>query len=106
MFSGLRTSSIWLPFDEVLRPLNRSEEHTSELQSHSDLVCRLLLEKKKKVPALRSEIPHHACSADKTCQGSYKNLEHESASQLLTPAATTTSSRCRDAARSESVASR
>src|SRR5438034_3494040 len=27
----------------------RSEEHTSELQSHSDLVCRLLLEKKKKV---------------------------------------------------------
>src|SRR5438034_938043 len=28
--------------------LHRSEEHTSELQSHSDLVCRLLLEKKKK----------------------------------------------------------
>src|SRR5260221_3819908 len=27
--------------------LSRSEEHTSELQSHSDLVCRLLLEKKK-----------------------------------------------------------
>src|SRR5436190_10327534 len=37
----------------VHRPLldlqpTRSEEHTSELQSHSDLVCRLLLEKKKK----------------------------------------------------------
>src|SRR5947207_11349366 len=34
----------------------RSEEHTSELQSHSDLVCRLLLEKKKRaaqVHALR-----------------------------------------------------
>src|SRR5215204_5686976 len=31
-----------------LRPRShRSEEHTSELQSHSDLVCRLLLEKKK-----------------------------------------------------------
>src|SRR5262252_10311807 len=29
-------------------PRGRSEEHTSELQSHSDLVCRLLLEKKKK----------------------------------------------------------
>src|SRR5947207_6158454 len=29
----------------------RSEEHTSELQSHSDLVCRLLLEKKKPGPA-------------------------------------------------------
>src|SRR5438034_4146188 len=27
--------------------MTRSEEHTSELQSHSDLVCRLLLEKKK-----------------------------------------------------------
>src|SRR5437588_9281915 len=30
-------------------PKMRSEEHTSELQSHSDLVCRLLLEKKKKI---------------------------------------------------------
>src|SRR5206468_11641252 len=29
-------------------PVGRSEEHTSELQSRSDLVCRLLLEKKKK----------------------------------------------------------
>src|SRR5438034_1764849 len=29
------------------RRVERSEEHTSELQSHSDLVCRLLLEKKK-----------------------------------------------------------
>src|SRR5206468_13078988 len=29
-------------------PVMRSEEHTSELQSRSDLVCRLLLEKKKK----------------------------------------------------------
>src|SRR5260221_10957177 len=32
----------------VVHALHRSEEHTSELQSHSDLVCRLLLEKKKK----------------------------------------------------------
>src|SRR3954464_2636225 len=29
----------------------RSEEHTSELQSHDNLVCRLLLEKKKNAPA-------------------------------------------------------
>src|SRR6266496_5690535 len=29
------------------RPFDRSEEHTSELQSRRDLVCRLLLEKKK-----------------------------------------------------------
>src|SRR2546427_900052 len=32
------------------RTLSRSEEHTSELQSQSNLVCRLLLEKKKKKP--------------------------------------------------------
>src|SRR5215211_8465723 len=31
----------------------RSEEHTSELQSHSDLVCRLLLEKKNHINARR-----------------------------------------------------
>src|SRR5438034_9401179 len=35
----------------------RSEEHTSELQSHSDLVCRLLLEKKKKKKRIRDDIP-------------------------------------------------
>src|SRR5688572_33450014 len=34
--------------DSSLRGLARSEEHTSELQSQSNLVCRLLLEKKKK----------------------------------------------------------
>src|SRR5438132_2569815 len=31
--------------DVLTKVLDRSEEHTSELQSHSDLVCRLLLEK-------------------------------------------------------------
>src|SRR5438034_3388666 len=31
--------------------VERSEEHTSKLQSHSDLVCRLLLEKKKQRPS-------------------------------------------------------
>src|SRR5437588_8949757 len=36
----------------------RSEEHTSELQSHSDLVCRLLLEKKKKNNKTNNTIPH------------------------------------------------
>src|SRR5947207_5309084 len=35
---------------EPRRNFPRSEEHTSELQSHSDLVCRLLLEKKKQAP--------------------------------------------------------
>ena len=33
----------------------RSEEHTSELQSHSDLVCRLLLEKKKKLKSAKKK---------------------------------------------------
>src|SRR5436190_4142074 len=37
-------------------PDPRSEEHTSELQSHSDLVCRLLLEKNKR---LRSHLHPH-----------------------------------------------
>src|SRR2546430_3938535 len=37
------------------RALQRSEEHTSELQSQSNLVCRLLLEKKKK--SRRDEVP-------------------------------------------------
>src|SRR2546427_1718172 len=36
----------------------RSEEHTSELQSQSNLVCRLLLEKKKKQIAIRSVVRH------------------------------------------------
>src|SRR5690606_41834348 len=34
-------------FDHVADPCRRSEEHTSELQSCENLVCRLLLEKKK-----------------------------------------------------------
>ena len=34
---------------EDIRFLTRSEEHTSELQSRRNLVCRLLLEKKKKI---------------------------------------------------------
>src|SRR2546428_9188713 len=34
----------------------RSEEHTSELQSRSDLVCRLLLEKKKHTPHYLSQV--------------------------------------------------
>src|SRR5260370_28821621 len=41
----------------------RSEEHTSELQSHLNLVCRLLLEKKKKntTTALRVKINMSCC---------------------------------------------
>src|SRR3989442_7260271 len=38
--------------EDPLRASTRSEEHTSELQSRPHLVCRLLLEKKKKRPAV------------------------------------------------------
>src|SRR6266480_6836234 len=37
-----------LSSERIQRIVDRSEEHTSELQSHVNLVCRLLLEKKKK----------------------------------------------------------
>src|SRR5260370_277289 len=37
-------------------PPTRSEEHTSELQSHLNLVCRLLLEKKKQIYALEQVV--------------------------------------------------
>src|SRR5207237_5384081 len=49
-------------FDQDLRDLghlawiNRSEEHTSELQSHLNLVCRLLLEKKKVHDVFRAAV--------------------------------------------------
>src|SRR6267378_2203677 len=45
----------------------RSEEHTSELQSRRDLVCRLLLEKKKKIHHARAVLItkfHHQGSGD------------------------------------------
>src|SRR3712207_6872419 len=42
------------------RPCGRSEEHTSELQSRQYLVCRLLLEKKKKlIEQSYTPSPHH-----------------------------------------------
>src|SRR5947207_2399307 len=42
------TTRFWFTAEAGTSKRPRSEEHTSELQSHSDLVCRLLLEKKKK----------------------------------------------------------
>src|SRR2546425_12481858 len=60
-FPGLIDASVWMKFSYVATPTRlravaemiptvtvRSEEHTSELQSLAYLVCRLLLEKKKK----------------------------------------------------------
>src|SRR5260221_6521910 len=51
------SSTITFLMTEFLQHLakSRSEEHTSELQSHSDLVCRLLLEKKKTMRTQYSE---------------------------------------------------
>src|SRR2546427_3836785 len=44
----METSSMARPWSLMTSP-SRSEEHTSELQSQSNLVCRLLLEKKKRL---------------------------------------------------------
>src|SRR3954467_7542127 len=44
----------------------RSEEHTSELQSHDNLVCRLLLEKKKSTLVFTA-FAEHACCWEKDC---------------------------------------
>src|SRR5256885_8373921 len=49
-------SRIQTTFNSVL---TRSEEHTSELQSPCNLVCRLLLEKKKNIVHQRALLPHH-----------------------------------------------
>src|SRR2546427_8707924 len=49
------SSGLWLM--PAFRPrTNRSEEHTSELQSQSNLVCRLLLEKKKKKDRAKNNV--------------------------------------------------
>src|SRR5438034_7434363 len=55
-------STVTLPesgVSRVARIDRRSEEHTSELQSHSDLVCRLLLEKKNQHPEKRDPTLGH-----------------------------------------------
>src|SRR5438132_3041285 len=53
IYRGLDTLNVFIGlFNLALHHVlfDRSEEHTSELQSHSDIVCRLLLEKKNKHP--------------------------------------------------------
>src|SRR5258706_10518353 len=45
-FLGIGTDRYPLPWESLKYEPNRSEEHTSELQSLTNLVCRLLLEKK------------------------------------------------------------
>src|SRR2546428_6277774 len=55
---ALGAKELW----ETKRPLDRSEEHTSELQSRSDLVCRLLPEKKKSEPPSRTGGSPRSCT--------------------------------------------
>src|SRR5688572_32116034 len=45
--AGFLVAVLWIALDAGWAHMGRSEEHTSELQSQSNLVCRLLLEKKK-----------------------------------------------------------
>src|SRR2546427_5863956 len=54
----------------------RSEEHTSELQSQSNLVCRLLLEKKKRPHGpTQSNRLSHACRRQGPCRGTEPHQE-------------------------------
>src|SRR5438093_5937263 len=46
--TATRTPTAWYTYSTASASASRSEEHTSELQSLTNLVCRLLLEKKKK----------------------------------------------------------
>src|SRR5438034_6613931 len=57
----------------------RSEEHTSELQSHSDLVCRLLLEKKNQATAAPLET---VVAVRRTAAALYRPSYVESSQQL------------------------
>src|SRR5688572_31869960 len=47
LIDEVTVAAVVLDAEDVAADLDRSEEHTSELQSQSNLVCRLLLEKKK-----------------------------------------------------------
>src|SRR5688572_23323593 len=55
-FADIGTTIVARSRGTIVVPMSRSEEHTSELQSQSNLVCRLLLEKKKKKRTVRTDI--------------------------------------------------
>src|SRR2546430_12834008 len=57
------SAAVCVPGPKIGWPVRRSEEHTSELQSQSNLVCRLLLEKKKNKYYTSSHHPYH-CMLD------------------------------------------
>src|SRR5690606_39694249 len=59
-FIGTNGSGKTTTIREIMGFIRRSEEHTSELQSRENLVCRLLLEKKKK-----NQLPGEGCTGMK-----------------------------------------
>src|SRR2546430_2186567 len=109
--SPRRTASRIAPASWIGRPLfartTRSEEHTSELQSQSNLVCRLLLEKKKKPepdrellavfdpPARKLHLPRHsepdqalrtALHSDTTAREGSRSVRHDHSAKLCSGA--------------------
>src|SRR4029434_3390934 len=63
-------------------PSHRSEEHTSELQSHLNLVCRLLLEKKKKTTHTHTNT--HTHTHTHTHQHTHTHTRHTHSPQTTT----------------------
>src|SRR2546422_3929554 len=61
-------------FWKAFRRLDRSEEHTSELQSRLHLVCRLLLEKKKKNTKTNNRHTHYNIKP-RTCLTARRSLD-------------------------------
>src|SRR5207237_2251506 len=78
---------IALSFDAAMPSYHwkkRSEEHTSELQSHLNLVCRLLLEKKKTIEIALTHLGHDGRSAGRDRAADCSIILAASDRQLLT----------------------
>src|SRR2546430_4586847 len=74
----LQHAEIFLPVhQDFLGCGTRSEEHTSELQSQSNLVCRLLLEKKKK------NIKQQPTKIKKNCQCTFNDLHMHTSTAVM-----------------------
>src|SRR5260370_9940458 len=61
VFHYLQNNQVQVTTRDAKQLDERSEEHTSELQSHLNLVCRLLLEKKKKKRSCLTTSTHNRC---------------------------------------------
>src|SRR5260370_12139395 len=78
---------VTVDFAAAIRPLSsaksRSEEHTSELQSHLNLVCRLLLEKKKKKQTYHTN-KNHIINKQTSTRTAYRHTFREQAKKNVT----------------------